>query len=139
MLTGSPPVMGRDVNEHVCVIASGGLPTLEGFSYSQAVKNFAALCLRESPDQRPTARSLLTNPFIKKNFKSKQALTLLAQYVETRNSQFKESLPPLLKEDRNEVSFNSSAIFFLLGVALKWNYFLSSLFLERLARCYNQL
>lgn len=62
---GDPPYADLHPMKALLLIPKLSPPTLTG-SFSSAFKEFVSLCLQRNPNVRPTARSLLEHPFIRR-------------------------------------------------------------------------
>ncbi|KAJ3087787.1 Serine/threonine-protein kinase 25 [Quaeritorhiza haematococci] len=64
LATGNPPFADQDPRRAIFLIPRTRPAKLEG-KYSVAMKEFIAMCLKEEPEERPTAEELLKSKFIK--------------------------------------------------------------------------
>jgi serine/threonine protein kinase len=64
MATGAPPHAELHPLRVLFLIPKDPPPALEGVGFSQGFKDFVAACCRKAPEERPTARELLSHPFI---------------------------------------------------------------------------
>lgn len=64
LATGNPPFADMDPRRALFLIPRTKPPRLEG-SFSPAIKEFISLCLKEEPEDRPSAKELLDTKFVK--------------------------------------------------------------------------
>lgn len=71
LLCGKPPFNGRRDNEIIKQIKAGYIDMTDGIwkEISEEAKNFISKMLTLDPNQRPTAKELLKDPFFKKSWK----------------------------------------------------------------------
>lgn len=85
---GDPPYADLHPMKALLLIPKLAPPTLSG-SFSAAFKDFVARCLQRNPKSRPTARSLLEHPFIKRAGSTTYLTELIEQcerwHAENRN------------------------------------------------------
>lgn len=74
---GEPPYSDIHPMKVLFLIPKNPPPTLQG-DYSKAFKDFVDLCLRRSPQERPSAKELLKHPFIRRAKKT----TYLTELIE---------------------------------------------------------
>ena len=74
---GEPPYSDIHPMKVLFLIPKNPPPTLHG-DFSKAFKDFVDLCLKRSPQERPTAKELLKHPFIKRAKKT----TYLTELIE---------------------------------------------------------
>ncbi|KAF3942097.1 PAK-2p27 [Dactylella cylindrospora] len=77
LANGEPPHADIHPMKVLFLIPKNPSPTLEG-DFSPLFKEFVDLCLRKSPDERPTARDLLKHPFVRRAKKT----TYLTELIE---------------------------------------------------------
>ena len=74
---GEPPYSDIHPMKVLFLIPKNPPPTLQG-EFSKAFKDFVDLCLRRSPQERPTAKELLKHPFVRRAKKT----TYLTELIE---------------------------------------------------------
>jgi len=108
MATGNPPFAKEDPRRAIFLIPRTKPAKLEG-KYSAALKEFLGLCLREEPNDRPTAEELLKTKFIKNSPKGTSILLdLIARHESWKLTKNDDSDDELLKleEEENESETN---------------------------------
>ncbi|KAJ3336855.1 Serine/threonine-protein kinase 24 [Gonapodya sp. JEL0774] len=86
MALGNPPHSNQDPRRAIFLIPRTKPPRLDG-NYSQAMREFLALCMREEPADRPTAEELLKTKFIRN---APKGTVLLADLI-ARHEQWKQA------------------------------------------------
>lgn len=76
---GEPPYSDIHPMKVLFLIPKNPPPTLQG-DYSKAFKDFVDLCLRRSPQERPSAKELLKHPFIRRAKKTTYLTELIERY-----------------------------------------------------------
>ena len=76
---GEPPYSDIHPMKVLFLIPKNHPPSLEG-NYSKAFKEFVNLCLRRSPQERPSAKELLKHPFIRRAKKTTYLTELIERY-----------------------------------------------------------
>jgi len=99
MAKGRPPMSNKAPSKVLFLIPKLQPPVLEG-TYSDALKDFVALCLQKVPKERPTATLLLETEFIRKA-KNTQYLTELLQGLNSKSPVNQSSETDLKKEDED--------------------------------------
>lgn len=77
LANGEPPYSDIHPMKVLFLIPKNPPPTLQG-NFSKAFKDFVDLCLKRSPQERPTARELLKHPFVRRAKKT----TYLTELIE---------------------------------------------------------
>ena len=77
LANGEPPYSDIHPMKVLFLIPKNPPPTLQG-DFSKAFKDFVDLCLKRSPQERPTARELLKHPFVRRAKKT----TYLTELIE---------------------------------------------------------
>jgi len=85
MATGAPPHAELHPMRVLFLIPKNPSPLLEG-AFSEEFKDFVACCLRKSPEDRPSARELLTHRFIADLDVAAGTESLVAQMQELQRS-----------------------------------------------------
>lgn len=80
---GEPPLSEYHPMRVLFLIPKARAPELEG-PYSNAFKDFVALCLVKEPKDRPTAKALLQHRFVKYAGKSSKLAEIYTRHVEWR-------------------------------------------------------
>eukprot|EP00842_Homolaphlyctis_polyrhiza_P003922 jgi/Hompol1/4530/HPOL_000943-RA len=73
LATGNPPFADQDPRRALFLIPRSRPPKLEG-RFSSIIQEFIANCLREEPEDRPTAEQLQKFKFIKEEYRKVQVL-----------------------------------------------------------------
>ena len=76
---GEPPYSDIHPMKVLFLIPKNPPPVLQG-DYSKAFKEFVDLCLRRSPQERPSAKELLKHPFIRRAKKTTYLTELIERY-----------------------------------------------------------
>ncbi|KAL6716282.1 Serine/threonine-protein kinase PAK 6 [Lecanora helva] len=76
---GEPPYSDIHPMKVLFLIPKNPPPTLQG-DYSKVFKDFVDLCLKRSPQERPTAKELLKHPFIRRAKKTTYLTELIERY-----------------------------------------------------------
>ena len=76
---GEPPYSDIHPMKVLFLIPKNPPPTLQG-DFSKAFKDFVDLCLKRSPQERPTAKDLLKHPFIRRAKKTTYLTELIERY-----------------------------------------------------------
>jgi serine/threonine-protein kinase 24/25/MST4 len=76
---GEPPYSDIHPMKVLFLIPKNPPPTLQG-DYSKPFKDFVDLCLRRSPQERPSAKELLKHPFIRRAKKTTYLTELIERY-----------------------------------------------------------
>ncbi|KAJ3134734.1 Serine/threonine-protein kinase 25 [Geranomyces variabilis] len=84
LATGNPPFADQDPRKAIFLIPRTRPARLEG-KFSAALKEFLAFCLKEEPEERPTADELLRTKFIRNSARG----TILLQELLVRQEQWK--------------------------------------------------
>ncbi|KAJ3289167.1 Serine/threonine-protein kinase 25 [Borealophlyctis nickersoniae] len=85
LATGNPPLADQDPGKALFLIPRTRPARLEG-NFSPAMKEFISLCLREEPEERPSAEELLRSKFISRVVKG----TAQLQELLDRHQKWKE-------------------------------------------------
>jgi serine/threonine-protein kinase 24/25/MST4 len=64
MATGNPPFSDQDPRRALFLIPKSKPPKLSG-EFSQAIRDFIAVCLKEDPDDRPNTEDLMKTKFLR--------------------------------------------------------------------------
>ncbi|GAA6053991.1 hypothetical protein JCM3770_002407 [Rhodotorula araucariae] len=80
---GEPPLAEYHPMRVLFLIPKARPPSLEG-RFSDAFKDFVALCLIKDPDERPTAKELLQHRFVKYARRTSQLSELIERYTDWR-------------------------------------------------------
>ncbi|GAA5969581.1 hypothetical protein JCM21900_001739 [Sporobolomyces salmonicolor] len=83
MAKGEPPLAEYHPMRVLFLIPKARPPSLEG-NFSNAFKDFVALCLIKDPKERPTAKELLQHRFVKYARKTSQLSELIERHQEWR-------------------------------------------------------
>lgn len=83
MATGNPPYCDKDAMWAMQMISKLTPPRLEGRGYSPALKECIALCLDESPDERPLAEDLMKCKLMKfyRNYQTSILREVISKYL----------------------------------------------------------
>jgi len=95
---GEPPYSDIHPMKVLFLIPKNHPPTLQG-DYSKAFKEFVDLCLRRSPQERPTAKELLKHPFIRRAKKT----TYLTELIE-RHERWQAVHGDQMSDDESDTS-----------------------------------
>ena len=79
LANGEPPYSDIHPMKVLFLIPKNPPPTLQG-DFSKNFKEFVDLCLKRSPQERPSAKELLKHPFIKRAKKSTYLTELIERY-----------------------------------------------------------
>ena len=79
LANGEPPYSDIHPMKVLFLIPKNPPPTLQG-DFSKNFKEFVDLCLKRSPQERPSAKELLRHPFIKRAKKSTYLTELIERY-----------------------------------------------------------
>ena len=97
LVTGNPPLADIDPRQALYFIQRSKPARLDG-NYSNSLKEFIALCLRDDPEDRPTAKELLDTKFIKSGLKTspiivKELIKRQSDWEANRQDSDDEELP----------------------------------------------
>lgn len=120
--TGNPPYCDKDAMWAMQMISKLTPPRLEGRAYSPALKECIALCLDESPDERPLAEDLLKCKLMKfyRNYQTSILKEVITKYLlwrdhnSSRDSVFMNVQDDVPKNGLGEEADNS--------IQVKWDF-----------------
>jgi len=109
MAEGNPPHYDLHPMRAMRVIPTAEPPTLKPDTTKKWSKDFAAFlstCLKKEPEERPSTKSLLQNPFIKAGKKSfkKDLKALVAETISTMTDEKRKTLAKVQEESQKTVS-----------------------------------
>lgn len=105
MATGNPPRFDEPPTKVLMSIPKADPPKFDGPQWSQPMKDFVAACLTKDYNLRPSAKDLLTHPWLKKAKENKSCLLeLFDKYRKWQQTQPQPQIQvssPLPKSDEN--------------------------------------
>ncbi|KAI1722998.1 protein kinase domain-containing protein [Ditylenchus destructor] len=84
LANGEPPHSDLHPMRVLFLIPKNPPPQLTGSQWSRSFKEFVELCLNKNPDDRPTAKELLRNPFIRRGKSNKILIEMLERSADYR-------------------------------------------------------
>uniref|UniRef100_A0A0N4ZIL9 non-specific serine/threonine protein kinase n=1 Tax=Parastrongyloides trichosuri TaxID=131310 RepID=A0A0N4ZIL9_PARTI len=84
---GDPPYADLHPIRVLFLIPKNAPPTLVGKEWSKSFREFVELCLNKNPDNRPTAKTLLRHPFIKRAKKNSYLCDVLERVQQFKANQ----------------------------------------------------
>ncbi|KAM9923205.1 hypothetical protein OXX59_005321 [Metschnikowia pulcherrima] len=118
LATGNPPYCDRSATWAMAMIEKQAPPRLEGREYPPALKECIALCLDESPSERPSADDLMKCKLVKqyKSLPSSTLKELISRYLLWRDRHSSRESILVAGESEDDISDRSDHL------SVKWDF-----------------